>query len=118
MRPAMAARTTLVPEPRLGSECDFVQEVALWYPFRVIMMMIRGVPPEDQPFMRTAVQDYKLRDKTIKEGDGLCMVNWSGNRDGELLPRLKSMELNGAQRNTLANFVSGLKTLPVSYKMA
>jgi cytochrome P450 len=36
----------------------------------------------------------------------------------ELLPRLKSIELNGTPKNTLANFVSGLKTLPVKYQMA
>jgi len=121
---------------------------------------IRWVTPVKH-FMRTATQDYKLRDKTIKEGDGLCMFYWSGNRDdeafedpykfkvdrnvtkhvafgygvhlclgmhlarmeikalyNELLPRLKSIELNGTPKNTLANFVSGLKTLPVKYKFA
>ena len=121
---------------------------------------IRWVTPVKH-FMRTAVQDYRLRDKTIKEGDGLCMFYWSGNRDdeafeepfkfkvdrnvskhvafgygvhvclgmhlarmeikalyNELLPRLKSIELNGTPKNTLANFVSGLKSLPVRYKMA
>jgi cytochrome P450 len=120
---------------------------------------IRWVTPVKH-FMRTATQDYKLRDKTIKEGDGLCMFYWSGNRDdeafedpfkfkvdrnvskhvafgygvhvclgmhlarmeikalyNELLPRLKSIELNGTPKNTLANFVSGLKSLPVRYKI-
>src|SRR5262245_23537348 len=43
---------------------------------------IRWVTPVKH-FMRTAMQDYKLRDKTIKEGDGLCMFYWSGNRDDE-----------------------------------
>lgn len=121
---------------------------------------IRWVTPVKH-FMRTAMQTTKLRDKTIKEGDGLCLFYWSGNRDdeafeepfkfkvdrnvtkhvafgygvhlclgmhlarmeikalyNELLPRLKSIELNGVPKNTLANFVSGLKTLPVRYKMA
>ena len=118
---------------------------------------IRWVTPVKH-FMRTAVQDYKLRDKAIREGDGLCLFYWSGNRDedvfeepfrfkvdrnvsrhvafgygvhvclgmnlarlelralfNELLPRLKSIELAGEPKNTLANFVSGLKTLPVRY---
>ena len=35
----------------------------------------------------------------------------------ELLPRLESIELDGEPRNTRANFVSGLKTLPVRYKL-
>jgi cytochrome P450 len=118
---------------------------------------IRWVTPVKH-FMRTAVQDYRLRDKTIREGDGLCLFYWSGNRDeevfeepfrfkvdrnvsrhvafgygvhvclgmnlarlelralfNELLPRLKTIELAGEPKNTLANFVSGLKTLPVRY---
>lgn len=121
---------------------------------------IRWVTPVKH-FMRTAVQDYTLRGKKVREGDGLCLFYWSGNRDeevfedpfrfkvdrnvtrhvafgygvhlclgmhlarmeikalyNELLPRLKSIELNGTPRNTLANFVSGLKTLPVRYQMA
>ena len=121
---------------------------------------IRWVTPVKH-FMRTAMQDYKLRDKTIKEGDGLCMFYWSGNRDeeafeepfkfkvdrnvskhvafgygihlclgmhlarmeikalyNELLPRLKSIELAGEAKNSRANFVSGLKTLPVRYRFA
>jgi cytochrome P450 len=107
------------------------------------------------------VQDYSLRGKKVREGDGLCLFYWSGNRDeevfedpfsfkvdrnvtrhvafgygvhlclgmhlarmeikalfNELLPRIKSIELNGTPKNTLANFVSGLKTLPVRYQMA
>ena len=121
---------------------------------------IRWVTPVKH-FMRTAMQDTTLRDKKIKEGDGLCLFYWSGNRDdeafeepfkfkvdrnvtkhvafgygvhlclgmhlarmemkalfNELLPRLKSIELAGTPKNTLANFVSGLKTLPVKYQMA
>lgn len=36
----------------------------------------------------------------------------------ELLPRLQSIELAGTPRNTVANFVSGLKTLPVEVRWA
>ena len=113
--------------------------------------------PNDSPIRTLA----DLRGKKIKEGDGLTLFYWSGNRDeevfeepfkfkvdrnvskhvafgygvhvclgmhlarmeikalfNELLPRLKSIELNGTPKNTLANFVSGLKTLPVRYQMA
>jgi cytochrome P450 len=121
--------------------------------------MIRWVTPVKH-FMRTAAQNYDMRGKTIREGDGLCLFYWSGNRDedvfdepfefkvdravmgkhvafghgvhlclgmhlarmelkalfAELLPRLKDIELNGRPRNTRANFVSGLKTLPVRYR--
>ena len=121
---------------------------------------IRWVTPVKH-FMRTAMQDYTLHGKTIKQGDGLCMFYWSGNRDdeafeepykfkvdrnvskhvafgygvhlclgmhlarmelkalfNELLPRLKSIELAGEAKNTRANFVGGLKTLPVRYQFA
>lgn len=119
--------------------------------------MIRWVTPVKH-FMRTATQDYELRGKTIRKGDGLALFYWSGNRDedifdqpfefrvdrdvkkqvafghgvhlclgmhlarmeiralfAELLPRLKSIELAGEPKNTRANFVSGLKSLPVRY---
>ncbi|GGE13008.1 cytochrome P450 [Polymorphobacter glacialis] len=35
----------------------------------------------------------------------------------ELLPRLESIALAGEPKNSIANFVSGLKTLPIKYKM-
>lgn len=121
--------------------------------------MIRWVTPVKH-FMRTATADYDLRGHTIKAGEGLCLHYPSGNRDesvfedansfkvdrqlskqvafghgvhlclgmhlarmeikalfNELLPRLKSIELDGEPRNTRANFVSGLKTLPVRYEI-
>lgn len=120
--------------------------------------MIRWVTPVKH-FMRTATQDYELRGKTIRKGDGLALFYWSGNRDedvfdkpfefrvdrdvkkqvafghgvhlclgmhlarmeiralfAELLPRLKSIELAGEPKNTRANFVSGLKSLPVRFE--
>lgn len=121
--------------------------------------MIRWVTPVKH-FMRTATQDYTLRGKNIRAGDGLALFYWSGNRDeevfdqpfkfrvdrdvkkqvafghgvhlclgmhmarmeikalfNELLPRLKSIELAGEPKNTRANFVSGLKSLPVRYRI-
>jgi cytochrome P450 len=40
----------------LGPQCDFVKEVAVWYPLRVIMEIL-GVPPEDEPFMLKLTQE-------------------------------------------------------------
>jgi cytochrome P450 len=40
----------------LGPECDFVAEVALWYPLRVIMDLL-GVPVEDEPLMLKLTQE-------------------------------------------------------------
>ena len=122
--------------------------------------MIRWTTPVKH-FMRTATEDYTLRDKTIKKGDGLALFYWSGNRDeevfddpfefrvdrdvkkqvafgygvhvclgmhlarmeikallNELLPRLESIKLAGEPQSTRANFVSGLKSLPVKYRLS
>src|SRR5262245_40641403 len=40
----------------LGGECDFVKEVAVWYPLRVIMEIL-GVPEKDEPFMLKLTQE-------------------------------------------------------------
>ncbi|MBS0410624.1 MAG: cytochrome P450 [Proteobacteria bacterium] len=40
----------------LGGECDFVNDVALTYPLRVIMEIL-GVPPEDEPRMLKLTQE-------------------------------------------------------------
>lgn len=40
----------------LGPACDFVKEVAVWYPLRVIMEIL-GVPPQDEPFMLKLTQE-------------------------------------------------------------
>lgn len=121
--------------------------------------MIRWVTPVKH-FMRTATEDSELGGRTIKAGDALALFYWSGNRDervfdepfrfrvdrkpnphiafghgvhlclglhlarleiralfAELLPRLDSIELAGEPKNSRANFVSGLKTLPVRFRM-
>ena len=40
----------------LGGECDFVKDVAVWYPLRVIMSIL-GVPEEDEPLMLKLTQE-------------------------------------------------------------
>ncbi len=40
----------------LGGECDFVNEIALYYPLRVIMEIL-GVPPQDEPRMLKLTQE-------------------------------------------------------------
>jgi hypothetical protein len=50
------ARTHVDRMLALGGECDFVNEVALWYPLRVIMMLL-GVPAEDEPLMLKMTQE-------------------------------------------------------------
>jgi len=40
----------------LGGECDFVKDVAMWYPLRVIMSIL-GVPEEDEALMLKLTQE-------------------------------------------------------------
>ncbi|MEM7221014.1 MAG: cytochrome P450 [Pseudomonadota bacterium] len=39
-----------------GGECDFVKDIAIWYPLRVIMEIL-GVPEEDEPKMLKLTQE-------------------------------------------------------------
>jgi len=40
----------------MGGECDFVSDIAIWYPLRVIMMIL-GVPEEDEALMLKLTQE-------------------------------------------------------------
>lgn len=61
----------------LGGACDFVNEVALWYPLRVIMMIL-GLPAEDENRMLQMTQeifgpqdpDVVARSRIITQGLG------------------------------------------------
>ena len=40
----------------LGGECDFVTDIAIWYPLRVVMTIL-GVPEADEPLMLKLTQE-------------------------------------------------------------
>jgi cytochrome P450 len=73
----------------LGEACDFVNEVALFYPLRVIMRIL-GVPESDEPMMLRMTQemfgaqdpDVVARSKLITTGAG--MQAGSGNAQVDL----------------------------------
>ena len=53
----------------LGDEVDFVQDVAIWYPLRVIMMIL-GVPEEDEPRMLKLTQElFGADDPDMQRGE-------------------------------------------------
>ena len=53
----------------LGPEIDFVRDVAIWYPLRVIMMIL-GVPEEDEPRMLQLTQElFGADDPELRRGD-------------------------------------------------
>lgn len=76
----------------LGNECDFVNEVALWYPLRVIMKII-GIPETDEPLMLQLTQeifgpsdpDVVARSKRVTTGSGGLMTGATGNPQVDLL---------------------------------
>ncbi|MBZ6379672.1 cytochrome P450 [Pacificimonas flava] len=45
--------------------------------------MIRWETPVKH-FMRTCQEDFELRGRTIRKGDGVCLFYWSGNRDEDV----------------------------------
>ncbi|PKP71786.1 MAG: cytochrome P450 [Alphaproteobacteria bacterium HGW-Alphaproteobacteria-5] len=58
-----------------GGECDFVADVAVWYPLRVIMTVL-GVPEEDEPIMLKLTQElFGSTDPDLKRPDATETVN-------------------------------------------
>lgn len=63
---ASLAREMVDKMARLGGECDFVKDVAVWYPLRVVMMIL-GVPEEDEPLMLKLTQElFGSTDKEMR----------------------------------------------------
>jgi len=61
------ARDTVDKMVEMGGRCDFAKEIAAWYPLRTIMLVL-GVPPEDEPLMLAMSQ--KLFGNTDPETGG------------------------------------------------
>lgn len=54
-----------------GGACDFAQDVAIWYPLRAIMLIL-GVPEEDEPLMlRLTQQHFGGTDPSVNGGKKL-----------------------------------------------
>jgi cytochrome P450 len=54
----------------LGGECDFVRDVAVWFPLRVIMMVL-GIPSEEEPIMlRLTQQLFGSTDPELQRSRG------------------------------------------------
>lgn len=71
---AKLARETVDKMIAMGGLCDFAKEIAAWYPLRTIMIVL-GVPPEDEPLMLALSQ--KLFGNTDPEtggGDGAASM--------------------------------------------
>ena len=64
------ARAAVDRMEELGGECDFVNEVALHFPLRVIMQIL-GVPREDEPRMLRLTQElFGATDPDLRRKDG------------------------------------------------
>jgi cytochrome P450 len=77
-RIASIARASLAHMASLGDRCDFVEDVALWYPLRVILMIF-GLPAEHEAKMLklskeiNGAQDPELR-RSESEGEHMLAV--------------------------------------------
>ena len=70
------ARETVDKMVALGGECDFVKDIAAWYPLRTIMIVL-GVPREDEPLMLELSQKVFAStdaDVAAGEGDGMATM--------------------------------------------
>ena len=73
------AKKTVDQLSEMGEELDFVNDVAVWFPLRVIMMIL-GVPPEDEPLMLKLTQelfgaeDPDLQRKALSEEDRMQTI--------------------------------------------
>ncbi|MCC5874002.1 MAG: cytochrome P450 [Gammaproteobacteria bacterium] len=56
-------------------ECDFVKDVAIWYPLRVVMSVL-GVPPEDEPLMMKLTQElFGSTDPDVQRSFEITAIN-------------------------------------------
>ena len=73
------AKKTVDQMCEMGGELDFVNDVAVWFPLRVIMMIL-GVPPEDEPLMLKLTQelfgaeDPDLQRKALSDEDRMQTI--------------------------------------------
>jgi len=73
------AKKTVDQMSEMGGELDFVNDVAVWFPLRVIMMIL-GVPPEDEPLMLKLTQelfgaeDLDMQRKALSEEDRMQTI--------------------------------------------
>lgn len=59
----------------LGEECDFVKDIAVWFPLRVIMSIL-GVPDEDIPLMMKLTQEmFGSSDPDIQRSFDIASLN-------------------------------------------
>jgi cytochrome P450 len=82
----------------LGGECDFVNEIALYYPLRVIMEIL-GVPAEDEPRMLKLTQElFGAQDPEL-------------NRNKSSAETMQGPEALAALQGVIADFFMYFKTI-------
>jgi cytochrome P450 len=68
------ARETIDRMVSLGDRCDFVTDIAAWFPLRIIMLVL-GVPPEDEPLMlELSRKVFGNTDPDAGGGDGMTSM--------------------------------------------
>lgn len=68
------ARETVDRMVAMNGECDFVQDIAAWFPLRIIMLVL-GVSPEDEPLMlELSRKVFGNADPDAGGGDGMASM--------------------------------------------
>lgn len=66
---ARLARRSVDHMAELGNECDFAQDIAVWYPLQVILSLL-GLPESDYPLMLKLTQEiFGAQDPELARGD-------------------------------------------------
>jgi cytochrome P450 len=66
---ARLARKSVDHMAELGNECDFAQDIAVWYPLQVILSLL-GLPESDYPFMLKLTQEiFGAQDPELARGN-------------------------------------------------
>jgi cytochrome P450 len=77
------ARETVDKMIEMGGACDFAKDVAAWYPLRTIMLIL-GVPREDEPLMLSLSQKiFGNTDSDTGGGDGMASMVEASKAFGE-----------------------------------
>jgi len=100
----MLARTTVDKMLDSGDHCDFVKDIAAWYPLRTIMMVL-GVPPEDEPLMLELTQAFFGSTDPETGGGGADSMREAFRRFSEYFEGITQERL-GSPRNDIATVLS------------
>jgi cytochrome P450 len=102
---AVLARETVDKMIAMGDQCDFAKEIAAWYPLRTIMLVL-GVPREDEPLMLSLSQKiFGSTDTDTGGGDGMASMVEASTAFGEYFTKV-TQDRRATPRNDIASVLA------------